>query len=222
VRDLFEKETGLQLHGLFHCGRAGSLQSIRSFGQYSSRVMQDFLRQHPQCATESFAHVLQKINASATTIARFSDELLAMPLQDAVSCLQAFDAASIKLIQAFYRVRADEIRPLLHAHGFNLVRITSRGTEIYPTMCDLEKRDVDRYRIEIDPAGPLAAHAYDYARIQCAIMAAKGCIVARGWIISETMLNRNFIDAEGEKRGKEITGVSRPYAMNLGHRYASA
>lgn len=221
VLDLFEKETGLQLHGLFHCGRAGSLQSIRSFGQYSSRVMQDFLRQHPQCATESFAHVLQKINASAITIARFSDELLAMPLQDAVSCLQAFDAASIKLIQAFYRVRADEIRPLLHAHGFNLVRITSRGTEIYPTMCDLEKRDVDRYRIEIDPAGPLAANAYDYARIQCAIMAAKGCIVARGWIISETMLNRNFIDAEGEKRGKEITGVSRPYAMNLGHRYAS-
>lgn len=222
VRDLFEKETGLELGGLFHCGRAGSLQSIRSFGQYSARVMQDYLTQHPQCALESLADVLQQINASPTTKARFSDELLAMPLQDAVTCLQAFDAASIKLIQAFYRVRADEIRPLLEAHGFSLVRITSRGTEIYPTMCDLEKRDVDRYRIEIDPTGPLAAHAHDYARIQCAIMAAKGCIVARGWIISETMLNRNFIDAEGEKQGEEVKGVSRPYAMNLGHRYAPA
>lgn len=221
VRDLFERETGLKLDGLFHCGRAGSLQSIRSFGQYSARVMRDFLARHPECASLSLADVLKKIDSSATTVARFSEVLLAMPLRDAVPCLSSFDAVSIKLIQAFYRVRADEIRPLLHAHGFNLVRITSRGTEIYPTMCDLEKRDVDRYRIEIDPSGPLAAHAYDYARIQCAIMAAKGCIVARGWIISETMLNRNFIDAEGDKQGKEITGVSRPYAMNLGNRYTA-
>jgi hypothetical protein len=184
--------------------------------------MQDFLTHHPECSRLSLASVLQNISASAKTRGRFSDDLLAMPLFDAVQCLNSFDAASIKLIQAFYRVRADEIRPLLHAHGFNLVRITSRGTEIYPTMCDLEKRDVDRYRIEIDPTGPLAAHAFDYARIQCAIMAAKGCIVARGWIISETMLNRNFIDAEGDKQGKEITGVSRPYAMNLGTHYATA
>jgi hypothetical protein len=53
-------------------------------------------------------------------------------------------------------------------------------------------------------------------------MAAKGCIVARGWMISETMLNRNFTDGEGEKQGKEIKGVSRPYAMNLGGNYATA
>jgi hypothetical protein len=52
-------------------------------------------------------------------------------------------------------------------------------------------------------------------------MRAKADIAALGWIISETMLNRNFTDAEGDKLGKEMTGVSRPYAMNLGHRYAN-
>lgn len=30
----------------------------------------------------------------------------------------------------------------------------------------------------------------------------------------------HVIDGEGDKQGKEITGVSRPYSMNLGKRYA--
>ena len=220
VKTLFEEESGIRLADLFHCGRAGSLQSIRSFGQYSARVMGDFLTQHPESAAVSFASALKAVAASESTIARFSDALKALSLTEAVKRLSEFDAVSIKLIQAFYRVRAGEIQPLLQEHGFKLVRITSRGTEIYPTMCDLEKRDVDRYRVEIDPAGSLAKQGYDASIVQREIMAVKGRIVELGWIISETMLNRNFIDGEGDKQGKEITGVSRPYAMNLGNRYA--
>ena len=221
VSGLFEQETGIVLRELFSCGRAGSLQSIRSFGQYSARVMGDFLRSRPELGGVNFATALGEMHASAATIGRFSEALLALPCEAAVGLLTAFDAASIKLIQAFYRVRAAEISPLLQEHGFKLLRITSRGTEIYPTMCDFEKRDVDRYRVEIDPTGSLAHEAYNHAKVQCAIMAAKGRIVALGWVISETMLNRNFIDGEGANQGKEIAGVSRPYAMNLGENYTT-
>jgi len=220
VKASFESDTGIRLTDLFHCGRAGSLQSIRSFGQYSARVMQEYLAQNPAQAHVSLSDALIAIAASDQTRARFSKELMARSLGEAVKALQAFDAASICLIQAFYRVRADQIHPLLREHGFRLVRITSRGTEIYPTMCDLEKRDVDRYRVEIDPDGHLSEKAHDPAAVQREIMAAKGRIVGLGWIISETMLNRNFLDGEGDQQGKEITGVSRPYAMNLGQRYA--
>ena len=74
--------------------------------------------------------------------ARYSDALKAEPLQEAVRRLLAFAEVSLQLPQAFYRVRAAEISPILREHGFKLLRITSRGTEIYPTMCDFEKRDV--------------------------------------------------------------------------------
>ncbi len=111
---------------------------------------------------------------------------------------------------------------LASSGGGELTQITSRGTEIYPTMCDFEKRDVDRYRVEIDSMGPLANEGFNYVRVQTAIMAAQSQIVARGWMISETMLNRTFIDGEGDKLGKEVAGVSRPYAMNLGTDYSHA
>ena len=220
VRELFERETGIDLRTMFNKNRAGSLQSIRSFGQYSARVMREFLNARPEYADKQFGAALQAMNASETTIARYSDALKAKTLQQAVDSLVAFDAQSIKLVQAFYRVRANEIAPILREHGFKLVRITSRGTEIYPTMCDFEKRDVDRYRVEIDSQGPLANEGFNYVRIQTAIMAAQTEIVALGWMISETMLNRTFIDGEGDKLGKEIAGVSLPYAMNLGTNYS--
>ena len=124
------------------------------------------------------------------------------------------------MVQAFYRVRSAELSPILSAFGFKLLRITSRGTEIFPTMCDFEKRDVDRYRVEIDGEGPLANEGFNHVRVQRAMMSAQSEIVARGWVICETMLNRTFIDGEGDKLGKEVAGVSRPYAMNLGTNYA--
>lgn len=219
VRELFEGETGLDLRALFNMAHAGSLQSIRSFGQYSARVMGDSLRARPELAEVPFGTALRAMNASAATMARFSDALKAKTLKPAVEALVAFDTVSIQLVQAFYRVRADEITPILREHGFNLLRITSRGTEIYPTMCDFEKRDVDRYRVEIDSVGPLAHEGFNYIRVQTAMMAAQSQMVARGWMISETMLNRSFIDGEGERAGQEMAGVSRPYAMNLGTDY---
>lgn len=222
VRTMFEDETGIDLRTLFNKNRAGSLQSIRSFGQYSARVTSEFLDATPGAGDTSFGTALKAIGASEKTAARFSDALKAKTLREAVASLSAFDAVSIKLVQAFYRVRATQVSPILHAHGFKLLRITSRGTEIYPTMCDFEKRDVDRYRVEIDSQGPLAGDGYNYVRVQTAIMAAQTQVVGLGWMISETMLNRTFIDGEGEKLGKEVAGVSRPYAMNLGTDYSKA
>ncbi|MCU0866770.1 MAG: isocitrate/isopropylmalate family dehydrogenase [Planctomycetes bacterium] len=221
VRELFERETGVDLRQLFDKSKAGSLQSIRSFGQYSARVMRDYLQAHPEQAKATFATALATMNTSAATKARFSQHLLEKTLQQAVSDLGAFAAVSIKLVQAFYRVRAGQIRPILQRHGFALLRITSRGTEIYPTMCDFEKRDVDRYRIAIDAHGPLAGHEFDYIRVQAAMMAVQTELVKLGWMVCETMLNRTFIDGEGDKLGKEVAGVSRPYAMNLGTDYSS-
>ncbi len=220
VRELFERETGIFLKKMFNKNRAGSLQSIRSFGQYSARVMKDFMNARPDLAETPFVTALAAMNASDETMARFSDSFKTLSLQQAVQDLANFDSVSIKLVQAFYRVRAQEISPILEAHGFKLLRITSRGTEIYPTMCDFEKRDVDRYRAAIDEMGPLANEGFNYARVQSAIMAAQSQIVACGWMISETMLNRTFIDGEGDRIGKEVAGVSRPYAMNLGTNYS--
>jgi isocitrate/isopropylmalate dehydrogenase len=220
VRELFESETGIDLRTMFNKNRAGSLQSIRSFGQYSARVMREFLHARPDFQDQSFGAALQAMNASEQTIARYSDTLKAKTLRQAVDILVKFDTVSIKLVQAFYRVRAREIAPILREHGFKLLRITSRGTEIYPTMCDFEKRDVDRYRVEIDSSGPLANEGFNYVRVQTAIMRAQTAIVSLGWMISETMLNRTFIDGEGDKLGKEVAGVSLPYAMNLGTDYS--
>jgi len=220
VRELFERETGISLRSLFTEGQAGSLQSIRSFGQYSARVMRDYLHAHADLADRPFGSALAAINAGAAAIARYSDTLKAGTLQHAVDSLAAFDAVSITLVQAFYRVRAQEISPILRDHGFTLLRITSRGTEIYPTMCDFEKRSVDRYRVEIDSMGPLANDGCDHARVQTAIMAVQSQLAARGWMISETMLNRTFIDGEGDRKGRQIAGVSLPYAMGLGINYS--
>ncbi len=220
VRELFEKDTGLDLLTLFDQNRAGSLQSVRSFGQYSARVMHDYLQARPEVSHTPFGAALSAMNASEVTIGRYSDALKARTLAQAVEALRGFSAVSILLIQAFYRVRAREISPILREHGFKLLRITSRGTEIYPTMCDFEKRDVDRYRVEIDREGPLANEGFDCVRLQTAIMAAQSQIVGRGWVIAETMLNRTFIDGEGPGQGKEVAGVSRPYAMNLGTNYS--
>jgi hypothetical protein len=167
-----------------------------------------------------FGSALEAMGASEKTSARFSDRLKAKTLREAAASLSAFDAVSIQLVQAFYKVRARQISPILRAHGFKLLRVTSRGTEIYPTMCDFEKRDVDRYRVEIDNQGPLAGQGYDYVRVQTAIMAAQADVVGLGWMISETMLNRTFIDGEGPKQGQEVAGVSRPYGMNLGTDYS--
>ncbi len=166
MREQFEKETGIDLRMMFNKNRAGSLQSIRSFGQYSARVMQEYLHARPDLASTPFGAVLTEMKASEGTIARFSDVLKAKTFQQAVDSLVRFSEVSIKLVQAFYSVRAQEISPILREHGFKLLRITSRGTEIYPTMCDFEKRDVDRYRIEIDSTGPLANEGFNHVRVQ--------------------------------------------------------
>ncbi len=106
VREQFEKETGIDLRMMFNKNRAGSLQSIRSFGQYSARVMQEYLHARPDLASTPFGAVLTEMKASEGTIARFSDVLKAKTFQQAVDSLVRFSEVSIKLVQAFYRVRA--------------------------------------------------------------------------------------------------------------------
>lgn len=219
LRELFEGENDINLDSLFNLHKAGSLQSVRSFGQYSARVVHEYLEANPDKSSLKFDAVLRLMQASESTIERFADGIRSKPFSEAAAILSAFDKVSIKLIQAFYRVRAKQIEPILQEHGFRLLRITSRGTEIYPTMCDFEKRAVDRYRVDIHPQGPLATKGFDHVAVQSAMLAVQTRLVALGWILSETMLNRSFIDGEGERQGKEIAGVSKPYAMNLGIDY---
>ncbi len=73
VRELFERETAIDLRKLFNKNRAGSLQSIRSFGQYSARVMREFMQARPDLEETLFGAALKAMNASETTIARYSN-----------------------------------------------------------------------------------------------------------------------------------------------------
>ncbi len=60
---------------MFNIARAGSLQSIRSFGQYSARVMRELLAAHTELADTAFGTVLAKIEASDSTVERFALDL---------------------------------------------------------------------------------------------------------------------------------------------------
>jgi isocitrate/isopropylmalate dehydrogenase len=219
VTAAFKKTSGIDLNAIFNQGNVVSIQSVRSFSQYSSRVLNRFMDANPDVSELIFGQVLTEMKLTEIFSARFSDSLKQMKYKQALALLAHFDRESIKLIQAFYHVRAQELEPVLHAHGFKLARVTSRGTEIYPTMCDFEKREVDRFRVEIDSKGKLANEGYNYARVQSEMMAVLGKVADKGWIVSETMLNRSFTDGEGAKKGKEIAGVSIPYAKGLGTNY---
>ncbi len=216
----FESVSEIDIKTLFDEGKAGSIQSVRSFGQYAARMLSAHMEADPQAGKLSLGDALSHLETGSAFAARFSTQLLQTRLQDAVEKLTSFDRASIQLVQAFYRVRAAELAPILKARGFHLTRITSRGTEIYPTMCDFEKRDVDRFRVEIDPTGPLAGSGCGATQIMSAVAAALGDIAAKGWVISEMMLNRSFTDGEGPRTGCEISGVSVPYAKSLGSDYS--
>jgi isocitrate/isopropylmalate dehydrogenase len=220
VSEEFKKLSGLQITSLFDEGRAGSLQSVRSFGQYSARVLKNYLEVYPEKGDYPLGKVLVEMGFTEEFSGRFSADLQQQSFKLGVEALENFDKQSIKLLQSFYRARARELEPILKTNGFRLARVTSRGTEIYPTMCDFEKRDVDRFRVEVDPSGHLAQEQYNHVLLQEKISIVQMEIVRKGWIISETMLNRSFIDGEGASQGKEVSGVSVPYARNLGKNYS--
>lgn len=219
VSNAFYHASGIKVDSLMDEGKASSLQSIRSFGDYAARTLREAATADATLTRGDFKAMLQKLQLGIWQ-PRFTDALLAQPAAQAVAALETFAAHSRMLTQAFYRTRAAIIRPILARHGFILVRITSRGTEIYPTMGDFEKRDVDRYRVEIDPNGTLANVKHQVTTIQAAMMRAKIELIECGWMISEIMLNRTFTDGEGAKQGVPTAGVSKPYAMGLGTYYA--
>lgn len=217
----FTAQTGIIPSEIVVESAFGSLQSLRSFVQYMALRLGEYLASHPALASGSFNECCEAAGLGDVR-SMFSAVLQQKKAGEALRLLQHFSEESIKLIQAFYLCRAAQITPILAQHGFMLVRITSRGTEIYPTMGDFEKRDIDRYRVEIAPGSPLASQRENMAAIQQAIFKLQQEVAALGWVIAETMLNRSFIDAEGSKKGKLIPGVSRPYAMGLGTHYALA
>jgi len=222
VVHLFKTSTGIDVRSLFNEARTGSIQSMRGFGQYSARVLRAYLDDHPEKQALTFGDVIAEIGLGDDFSSRFSESLKQDDFRKVVSELESFDSESIKLIQSFYSARAKEVEPVLKENGFKLVRITSRGTEIYPTMCDFEKREIDRFRIEIDPMGPLAKienESISNISIQLKIAAVQIEMAKKGWIIAETILNRNFIDGEGSDIGRHLQGVSVPYAKDLGLNY---
>jgi isocitrate/isopropylmalate dehydrogenase len=229
VSALFYQETNFRLQDIFAEGKFSSIQSIRSFGQFATRILTDY-KNH--LVTTSPSTDLSSLRLDGfdwdktfgrSFFEKFSFYFLQCPLPEAIQKLTSFNDKSIHLIQAFYKIRAAEIAPIVKKHGFKLIRVTSRGTEIYPTMVDFEKRDVDRYRIEIDPNGKYASgKTYSHREIQLSMFSAKWEIAQKGWIVSETMLNRDFTDLEGSNQGKVVSGVSVPYARGLGTNYADA
>lgn len=221
--ELFKRGTGIDISHLFNEGMFGSVQSLRSFGQYSARALRSYLDEQPGKVSPLFGQALREMGMNEAFYSRFSEGLSRNSFRSALGELENFDRNSIRLIQSFYCARAQELEPTLGEHGFKLARITSRGTEIYPTMCDFEKRQVDRYRVEMDPLGPLANIANDsfnHAILQVKIAAIQGEMAKRGWMVAETILNRNFIDGEGPRFGVSLPGVSVPYARDLGTNYA--
>lgn len=220
VSEQFKKSSGIVMSSLFDEGRAGSIQSARSFGQYSARVLRNYIEVYPDKSEILLGQILKDMGFAEEFAGRFSTHIQQQSLKVAVEALENFDRQSIKLIQCFYRTRSQELEPILTTRGFRLARVTSRGTEIYPTMGDFEKRDVDRFRVEVDPSGELASGEYNHALMQERIFSVQTELARKGWVISEMMLNRTFIDGEGVSQGKEISGVSVPYAKNLGKDYS--
>ena len=219
TKQIFESGTEIDISGLFNEGKAGSVQSVRSFGQFSAKAMRDFLGKHADKATVGFGQLLRDIGLEKMAD-RFSDSLKQNNAENAITQLEKFDEKSIELVQAFYKARAAEIEPILEKHGFKLARITSRGTEIFPTMGDFEKRDVDHFRVEIDPKGKLAHHNHEMETVQTEMLKVQEELVASGWIISESTLNRNFMDGEGPHTDKITKGASKAYGAGLGKSYA--
>jgi hypothetical protein len=216
----FQEMTGLEVSSLFNQGQFSSLQSLRSFAQFSSRFLREYLAHEPAVSGHTLGQVLETLHLAEYFSPRFASSLLQTPFAKAVEQIETFTRHSIQLIQAFYLTRVAAADPILREHGFKIVRVTSRGTEIYPTMCDFEKRDVDRFRVELDPDGKLANEGFSHAQVQSHIMQAQEKLTRMGWVIAETMLNRSFTDGEGSLQGQEISGVSVPYAKALGTDYS--
>jgi isocitrate/isopropylmalate dehydrogenase len=216
----FQEMTGLEVSSLFNQGQFSSLQSLRSFAQFSSRFLREYLAHEPAVSGHTLGQVLETLHLAESFSPRFASSLLQTPFAKAVEQIETFTRHSIQLIQAFYLTRVAAADPILREHGFKIVRVTSRGTEIYPTMCDFEKRDVDRFRVELDPDGKLANEGFSHAQVQSHIMQAQEKLTRMGWVIAETMLNRSFTDGEGSLQGQEISGVSVPYAKALGTDYS--
>lgn len=158
IRREFERQTGIDISRVFDDGRAGSVQSIRSFGQYAARMLRPLLDKNPDMGHMQFDIAMSALNLGDEFISRFSTHIKRDSFSKAVGAVENFTKNSLRLIQIFYIIRAEEAKIVLKKYGFKLVRITSRGTEIYPTMCDFEKREIDHYRVEVDPNGKLGPH----------------------------------------------------------------
>lgn len=227
TRKYFEQLSKIKLESLFNENTFGSVQAIRSFAQYAHTHLTNYIRSqisrdNHAAETQRFENTLVSSRLDVSFMSHFSSQFLQLSTTEAMNQLENFNAHSIKLIQSFYYARAKEISPILQKNGFHLVRITSRGTEIFPTMCDYEKREVDRFRIEIDPNGPLAGATAHQFQVAAKVAQVQVEMAKRHWILVETILNRPFVDISGPHAGKERAGVSLPYAKSLGANYKIA
>lgn len=226
IKSCFKQLTQIDLATLFNESSFGSLQAIRSFAQYAHTHLSNFVklqlaRDNDAVRTATFESLLLNAQLHANLAPHFAAQLLQLPAAQAMERLDLFNAESIKLIQSFYYVRAKEFRPVLRKHGFELVRTTSRGTEIFPTMCDFEKREVDRYRVEIDPNGPLVGLNGNQSDMAIRVSLVQQEMARKHWIVVEKILNRQYCDVSGPQEGKLRPGVSVPYGKSLGVNYES-
>jgi hypothetical protein len=164
--------------------------------------------------------LLQEWKIADEVVMGFNDKFLAKSAVDAEKELSNFAANSKQLVQSLYLTMDEELTDILKKHGFKMVRMTSRGTEMFPTMGDSETREVHRVRIEVDEKGALADKVYNLKVVQDAMLNVEKELIAKGWILPEVMLNRQFKDGEGPKfvAGQDgwVNGVSMAYGNGLG------
>lgn len=226
IKKYFEQLSKIHLESLFNENSFGSIQAIRSFAQYAHTHLNTYIRSqiardNHAVEKQSFENTLLSSHLAVTFAPHFSAQFLQLSTVEAMNQLENFNSHSIKLIQAFYYSRARQIAPVLKEYGFVLARITSRGTEIYPTMGDFEKREVDRFRVEVDPNGPLANLTSHHYTMVTKISQVQQEMAKKHWIVVEKILNRLFTDVSGPHAAKEKAGVSLPYAKSLGVDYRS-
>ncbi len=215
----FIEMTQIDPHSMINDQHFGSVQDIRSYIEYTSKYLSEYLSVTAEDTTLTLQQVLEKWKFDINLMERFREDFLQQNAYTANQQLAEFATISKTLIQCLYLNIVEEVSPLATQHGFKLIRLTNRGTEVYPTIGDPEIRDIHRIRMEIDTEGPLANQKDDIKVIQLAAIQLHHDIVSKGWIVTQALLNRNFIDGEGPQQGKLQKGVSKPYGVNLGQKY---
>ncbi|MBS0235909.1 MAG: hypothetical protein JSS50_01065 [Proteobacteria bacterium] len=216
ISEKFTKKTGIKIEDMLSAGQFNSIQEIRTFAEYFAESLNEFLLSPVgQKATgQNLAEVLKSLGIPDEITERFSESLLEQKAAPAVQKLQEFVRNSRELVKCLYSYIAAKAKVVGDAHGFELLRITNRGTEVYPTIGDLDIRTIHRLRY-----GLKAEAAANSGKPQELSSALYQDLLKEGFLIAQWLLNRDFYDTEGPNAGQQQKGLSKAYGTGLGEKY---